>query len=436
MKTSVYILEELSTEQRSRLMRRSETDIDGLRETVRPIIEDVRQRGDDALLDYSRKFDGVNLDAGALHVTEEEFEAADRRLATEVRDAIHSAVRNIRTYHQAQMPEAMWMKEVAPGVLAGEKTTPISSVGLYVPRGKGSFPSVMMMLSIPAVIAGVEKIAVCTPPTSDGTVDDASLVAARVCGIKDIYKVGGAQAIAALAFGTNSVPRVHKVLGPGNQYVSAAKRFLYGTIDVGLPAGPSESIVFCDENADPDLAARDLLIEAEHGPDSAALLVTHSKPLAEAVKERLGPLVEELPAERRGYCETVLSGFGGIVITESLDASLAFINEYAPEHLEVLVDQPFEQLSRIKNAGEILLGPHCPITLGNFSLGVNAILPTGGFANTFSCVSVFDFLKRSSFGYASREGYSQISESARVLAEFEGFPSHARALDYRNQTRR
>jgi len=426
----VYQLDELSEEDRSRLLRRSETDIDSLRDMVKPIIQDVARRGDAALLEYTRKFDGVAIDEAALRVTEDDFVAADEQLSPEVIAAIEASVENIRLFHEEQMPNEMWLKELAPGVLAGEKTTPISSVGLYVPRGKGSFPSVMMMLSIPAVIAGVEKIVVCTPPTPDGGVDAASLVAARRCGVEEIYKVGGAQAIAALAFGTESVPRVRKVIGPGNQYVSAAKRLLYGTIDVGTPAGPSESIVLCSENTDPDVAACDLLIEAEHGPDSAALLVTHCPALAEKVKQRLGGLVATLPEPRKGFCESVLSGFGGIVVTKSLEASIDFVNEYAPEHLQVLADNPLEMLPRIRNAGEILFGDYCPITLGNFSLGVNAILPTGGFAHTYSCVSVFDFLKRSSFAYASREGFSNISGAARILAEFEGFPAHARAIDY------
>ncbi len=435
MNINVYPWEQLSQEERSRLLRRSETDISSLSATVQPIIDDVQQRGDEALVEYARKFDGVTMTQDMLRVTEEEFQAAEARLDPKVTEAIEASVKNIRSYHEAQMPESMWMKEIAPGVLAGEKTTPITSVGLYVPRGKGSFPSVMMMLSIPAVLAEVEKIVVCTPPTPEGAVDDASLVAARKCGVREIRKTGGAQAIAALAFGTESIPRVHKVIGPGNQYVSAAKRMLYGRIDVGTPAGPSESIVLCDENADPDIAANDLLIEAEHGPDSAALLVTHSQELAEQVKERLGPLVETLPEPRKEFCTSVLSGYGGILITTSLDASVDFVNEYAPEHLQVLADNPLDLLPRLKNAGEILFGEFCPITVGNFSLGVNAILPTGGFANTFSCVSVFDFLKRSSFAYANKEGYAQLSGPARTLANFEGFPAHARALDAIDQKR-
>jgi len=274
-------------------------------------------------------------------------------------------------------------------------------------------------------------VIVCTPPTADGGVDDASLFTAQLCGVKEVYKVGGSQAIAAMAFGTQTIPKVSKVIGPGNAYVSAAKRLLYGKIDVGTPAGPSESIILCDENADAQIAAIDLLIEAEHGPDSTALLVTHSKELAEKVEKLLPDLVDNLPEERKNFCRTVFSHFGGIVLTANLEASLQFVNDFAPEHLEVLVDEPMSVLAEIKNAGEILLGPYTPITTGNFSLGVNAILPTGGFARTFSCVTVFDFLKRSSIGYMTKEGYDSIKDTARKFAEYEGFPAHANAIKLR-----
>ena len=428
MDIQLYDLETLSPTQRTTLLRRAEVDIAALQDTVRPILGAVRDRGDAALLEFTERFDGVTLTADQLRVTDEEFERARNQIDPAVREAIEVSAANIRKFHEAQMPEDLWFTEVGPGILAGEKVTPIASLGLYVPRGKGSFPSVMMMLATPASVAKVPRVVVVTPPTPEGTLDDATLVAAELCGIREVYKVGGSQAIAALAYGTESVPRVDKVLGPGNQYVSAAKRLLYGTIDVGTPAGPSESIVLADEHANPDIAALDLLIEAEHGPDSAALLVTPSRQLAEAVCERLPALVEALPEPRRDFCTRGLATYGGIVVAPDLDAALDFVNEFAPEHLEVLVEEPMAVLPKIVNAGEILLGENTPITIGNFSLGVNAILPTGGFAKTFSCVTVFDFLKRSSIGYLTREGYERLAPVARTLAEIEGFPAHARAL--------
>jgi histidinol dehydrogenase len=318
--------------------------------------------------------------------------------------------------------------------MAGEKITPITSVGLYVPRGKGSFPSVMYMLATPASIAGVPRIVVCTPPGPEGTVDPASLVAADLCGVHEIYRVGGAQAIAALAYGTQSIGRVHKITGPGSGFVSAAKRILHGTVDVGLPAGPSESILLADESADPELVARDLLIEAEHGPDSSSLLVTDSRSLAETVMSLLPDKMAALPEWRQNFCRTVWEapeGTGGIVLATNMHEAIAFVNEYAPEHLEVQVREPFALLPKLKNAGEILLGAYTPFCTGNYSVGTNAILPTGGFAHTFSCTSVYDFLKRTGIAYLTQEGYASVSETTRRLAEFEGFPAHANAVTNR-----
>jgi histidinol dehydrogenase len=431
MKINYYDLSNLTPAEKAKLLKRTEEDIDSVRQPVQVIIDEVRQKGDAAICHYCSLFDKATLTAADLKVTASEITKAVARLEPKLKSAIDTCIKNIKYFHKSQLSEKMWMKEIVPGVIAGEKTTPIPSVGLYVPRGKGSFPSVMMMLGVPAVLAGVPRIVVCTPPLADGSVDDATLYAADSCGITEIYKVGGAQAVAALAFGTSTVPKVDKVLGPGNKYVSAAKRLLYGKIDVGTPAGPSEAIILCDEHADPRMVAQDLLIEAEHGPDSAALLVTHSKSMTQKVMDYLPALVDALPAERKRYCEAVMSGFGGIILTTSLEESVDFVNAFAPEHIEVLVEDPLSLLPQIHNAGEILLGPHCPITLGNFAIGVNAILPTGGFARTFSCVGVHDFVKRSSFAYVSKKGYSALSPAAGILADFEGFPAHKAALDLR-----
>ncbi|CAN2040618.1 Histidinol dehydrogenase [Candidatus Magnetomoraceae bacterium gMMP-15] len=432
MKINFYELEKLSKEKISKILRRSEIDIEEFQNIVRPVIQDVSEKGDQALIEYCEKFDKVTLKTSDLKVTEEEFARAGKELDPSIKKVIELSAKNVKKFHKAQMPEEMWFTQIDEGIMAGEKITPITSVGLYVPRGKGAFPSVMMMLCIPAVIARVPEIIVCTPPTKEGTVDDASLFTAEICGIKNIYKVGGSQAIAAMAYGTETVPKVNKVIGPGNIYVSAAKRLLYGNIDVGIPAGPSESIILCDESIDAETAALDLLIEAEHGPDSTALLVTHSSELAAKVEAILPELINDLPEERKEFCKTVFSNYGGIILTSDLEASVQFVNDFAPEHLEVLVDEPMALLSKIKNTGEILLGKHTPITLGNFSLGVNAILPTGGFAKTFSCVTVYDFLKRSSIGYATKAGYNQLKDIAMKFAEYEGFPSHTNAIKKRN----
>ncbi|MBO9310247.1 MAG: histidinol dehydrogenase [Chloroflexi bacterium] len=418
----------LSPEELKMIMRRAEQDITALLPQAQQVIDAVRERGDEALVEYVRQFDAKDYTAEHLRVSDADFERAYAQVGAEVVEAIRRAHANIQRFHAEQMPEPMWFMEVEKGIMAGEKITPIASAGLYVPRGKGAFPSVMLMLTVPAKVAGVPRIVVVTPPDSQGKADPAALVAADIAGVREVYAVGGMAAIAGLAFGTQSLPRVSKIIGPGSSYVSAAKRLLYGVVDVGLPAGPSESIILCDETADPRLAALDLLVEAEHGPESAALLVTHSRAVADEVLRLLPEYIAELPEWRRKFVENVLSAYGGILLTRNLEESIAFVNDYAPEHLEVLTADPFSTLNRIQNAGEILLGSYTPIPLSNYALGLNAILPTGGFARSFSSVSVWDFLKRSGIGYCNREGYERLHEITVRLADYEDFPAHAMAL--------
>jgi histidinol dehydrogenase len=429
-----YELASMGAAERTRLQRRAETQIDELSERARPILQEVRLRGDEALLEFTERFDRVKLAPDRLRVSRAEIEHAHKVLDTAVRGAIEQAIGNVRTFHTRQMPHEEWFTEVAPGVMAGEKITPISSVGLYVPRGKGAFPSVMYMLATPASIAGVPRIVVCTPPGPGGEVDPATLVAADLCGAHEMYRVGGAQAIAALAYGTGSIRRVHKITGPGSGIVTAAKRLLYGTVDIGLPAGPSESITLADGSANPELIARDLLIEAEHGPDSSSLLVTDSQSLVEAVLALLPDKMAALPEWRQNFCRTVFEGSqgtGGIVLAADMRTAVDFVNEYAPEHLEVQVREPFALLPQLKNAGEILIGRYTPFCTGNYCVGTNAVLPTGGFAHTYSCTSVYDFLKRTGIAYLTQEGYASLSETTRRLADFEGFPAHANAVTER-----
>src|SRR5450432_2488029 len=263
-------LARLSAAELAIVMRRAEQDIATLLPTAQAVIDRVKRDGDAALVDFTRQFDAPNFSVEMLRATPDDFARAEAEVGPDVVQAIEDAHDNIRCFHEEQMPEPMWFMEIKPGIMAGEKITPVASVGLYVPRGKGSFPSVMLMLSTPARVAGVQKILVVTPPNEHGKVDAASLVAASIAGVSEVYAVGGMQAVAGLAFGTQTLPKVSKIVGPGSSYVSAAKRLLYGTVDVGLPAGPSESIILCDEHADPRLAALDLLVEAEHGPESAA----------------------------------------------------------------------------------------------------------------------------------------------------------------------
>lgn len=428
MKTRILRLAEMSSEEMSLLKRRAELNIEGALSLAREVIDQIKHRGDSALIEYVRKFDYSDAEIRSLKVSDQEFEEASASIEPELRDAIHHAFLNIREFHQRQMPEEIHLAEIESGVFAGEKVSPITSAGLYVPRGKGSFPSVMLMLTIPAKIAGVSKVIVCTPPGKDGKIEPASLVAAEMAGIKNIYKLGGIQAIAAMALGTGSIPKIDKITGPCNVYGSAAKRVLFGMVDVGLPAGPSESIILADEHTDPELAALDLLVEAEHGPESAALLVTHDESVALKAADFVSKYIEKLPEWRREFCEKSLSSYGGILLTSSLEESINFVNEYAPEHLEILINDPFSILGKIKNAGEILLGAYTPIPVGNYCLGVNAILPTGGSARSYSAVSVFDFLKRSGIGYLTKEGFEKLKKTTQILANYEGFPAHAMSI--------
>ncbi len=425
---NIHKWNELSEEKKKIVLKRAETDITAYAEVATEVAFDVKKNGDAAVLKYTEKFDRIKLTQQQLKVTPQEFETAYQRLPKDTLEAITYAYGNIKKFHSEQMPEKMWFTDVDNGIMAGEKVTPIVDVCLYVPGGKGSFPSVLLMLGVPAAVAGVKKIVVVTPPNEKGEVDDAILVAAKLIGITEVYKVGGIQAVASVAFGTETIPKCHKIIGPGNAYATAAKRVLASYIDAGLPAGPSESIILCDEHTDPHKAALDWMIEAEHGPDSAALLVTHSRELVDQVLPIVEKQLTKLSDRRREFINTNFSTYGGVILTDSLEESIDFVNDYAPEHMEILTEKPFDILPKIEHAGEILLGEWTPITLCNFLMGPNAILPTGQFAKTYSSVSVNDFLKRSSVGYVTHEGFQKVKRNAALIAQTEGFETHALAI--------
>ena len=425
---------ELDEDERRTILLRSESDIASVRESVEGIIRDVRTNGDRALRELTKRFDKADLTDLALRVDIREFEQARRKLSLEVRDALEYAVENVRRYHRTQQTHGLSLNESRPGVYAGERASAIPSVGLYVPRGRGSFPSMLYMLAVPAGVAGVERICVATPPNPDGTTDAACLYAAELCGVDEVYRIGGAQAIAAIAYGTESIPKVAKIIGPGSRYVSAAQRIVAGDVDVGLPAGPTESIVLADATADPKRVALDLLIEAEHGSDSSALLVTNSAALAEAVSAKVGKLVGQIPEPRRGFVHDVLTGYGGILLFDELSLAVEFVNEFAPEHLQIRTADPFQTLSSVRNAAEILLGGNTPFSAANYAIGANAILPTGGKAKTCSPVSVRDFQKYSSVLFLTEEGYLSLANHVTALADYEGFYTHALAIRARAQT--
>lgn len=431
---SRFVLADMKPEERARLLLRVEADLGGYLDKVRPIIEAVRERGDAALSQFAREFDGAPVAADGIRVGEAEIERACANIPPDLRKAILYAYDNILRYHATQLPKPIMMTPVAAGVLAGERWSPVATVACYVPRGKGSFPSVCLMTLIPAMVAKVPRIVLVTPPGPDGRVDDATLFVARTVGVTEIYKCGGAQAVAAVAYGTATVPKCDKIVGPGSPWVVAAKQLLSRQIDPGPPAGPSESIVLADSTANPWKAALDLINESEHGPDSSAFLVTPDARIADAVDAYLPKIWERQSEKRREFSRTVLTGKrGGVVLCRDMDEAIAFANDYAAEHLQVHSADPFPYVERLTNAGEILLGEHAAICLGNFVLGPNAILPTAGAARTASPLSVYDYLKRTSLVHVSAAGYPPLAEAARTLAEYEGFDGHALAVsDWRD----
>ncbi len=435
MQVTVHQWSDLDGATRSRLLSRSEQKIEALAEAVAEIVQKVRLRGDEALRDFTERFDGVDLGDLPLRVTPEEFDEGIKTLPGDVRSAIDYAVENVRRIHERQRPPAFQMEETRPGIYSGERAIPLQSVGLYVPRGRGSFPSMLYMLAVPARIAGVDRLAVATPPDKRGKIDPACLYAASICGVEEIYRVGGAQAIAAFAYGTESIPRVDKIIGPGSAYVAAAKRVVRDVVDVGLPAGPTESMIVADSSADVMTVSRDLLIEAEHGADSQALLVTTDPELAARVAADLPGLISGTPEPRKAFLTAVFREYGGVIVATDLAEAAKIVNEFAPEHLQLRLEDPEPFVDQVRNAGEILLGPHTPFSLANYAIGPNAVLPTGGGARVHSGVSVNDFQKRVAVMQVTEEGYAEIAPHVIRLADYEGFYWHAQALRDRDASR-
>ncbi|GAB5378555.1 MAG: histidinol dehydrogenase [Acuticoccus sp.] len=426
---SVHVLATLAPDAREKLLSRTEADLGPFIEKVLPIIDAVAREGDTALARFAREFDKSPVTPDAIAATPADFDAAFDAVDKEMIAVLELAVDNVRRFHEAQMPEEMWMKEMAPGVFAGERVNPIPSVACYVPRGKGSFPSVVNMTVVPAIVAGVPQTIIVTPPGPDGKVDAATLVAARLAGTERVYKCGGAQAVAAVTYGTETVPRCAKFVGPGSPWVVAAKRVLSDKIDPGPPAGPSESIVLADATANPRVVALDLLNESEHGPDSSAFLVTDSERLAEEVRAVIPQYWAQMGAERTGYSQAVLCGAqGGIVVAPSMEEAIAFTNDYAPEHLQVHSTSPFDYLGALTNAGEILLGEHSAICLANYAVGPNAVLPTNATAKTRSPLGVHDYLKMTSVVHLTEKGYDSLAPKVHRFARYEGFDAHANAV--------
>lgn len=390
------------------------------------IVEDVRVRGDEAVHDYTMQFD--RADVSAMRVTTAEIEAACASVPEEFLDAIAIAATSIEEFHERQVPQS-WFSVREGGVLVGQKVTPIRRVGIYVPGGRACYPSSVLMNAIPAVVAGVEEIAMVVPPQEDGTVNPFTLAAAAEAGVSEIYKVGGAQAIAALAYGTGSIPKVDKITGPGNAYVTAAKKLVLGEVGIDMLAGPSEVLVLADETAEPSFIAIDLMAQAEHDPRASAFLVTTDPTLPDEVEEALEVLLEDAP--RADVIRRSLQDNGLIVVVADVRCALDVANLIAPEHLEVMMSEPMELLGSIRNAGAIFLGPWTPESVGDYVAGPNHVLPTGGTARFSSPLSVEDFLTKSSVISYSREALEADASTVMTIALAEGLAAHADAVALR-----
>ena len=435
MSKSVRIrrLEKLSQRQREALMSRAESNLNPFIKRVKPIIGEVRKDGDRALVKFAKKFDGAVVDVNGIQATKSEIREAYKKLNPEFVEVLKYASQNIRAFHRRQTPKN-WSMEVRPGIKVGEHYQPIESVACYNPRGKGAFPSVTLMTVIPAVVAKVPEIIVLTPPNQDGDVDPATLVAADIAGCKKIYKAGGAQAIAAAAFGTESIPKCVKVEGPGSPWVAAAKIVLANRIDPGMPAGPSESIILADSSVDTSVVALDTIIESEHGSDSSVFLVTTSKKVAEEAAKKIPQYWKKMSKERAGYSRAVLGGnSGGIVVVGNMRQAYDFINEYAPEHLQILTKNPKRHIRHIKNAAEILLGQNTPGSVANYMMGPNCVLPTSGAAKTRSPLGVRNFLRSFSVGEMTQRGLKETGPKTEIFAAYEGFDAHANAIKFRQK---
>lgn len=403
-----------------------ETSATGVEEIVSGIINDVKTGGDAALYKYCEKFDKVKLTS--LEVTAEEIEEAMSLVEPEFIEIIKEAAANITEYHKNQVQKGFEIKK-ENGIILGQKVLPVKRAGLYVPGGTAAYPSTVLMDCIPAKIAGVKELCITTPPSKDGKVNPVILAAAKIAGADRIFKVGGAQAIAALAYGTETVPKVDKIVGPGNVFVAEAKRQVYGLVSIDMIAGPSEILVIADATCNPEFVAADLLSQAEHDKLASAALVTDSKALAEKVRAELERQVALLPREE--IARTSIDNNGKIIIVDSIEQAIEISNEIAPEHLEVCVDEPFKYLDMIENAGSIFLGKMCPEALGDYFSGTNHTLPTSGTAKFSSPLSVDDFVKKSAYSYYTPEALSEVADKVAFFAEKEGLSAHARSATVR-----
>lgn len=411
------------------LLKRSPNNYDNFADSVNAILANVKENGDKALFQYTKDFDKADINASNIKVTEEEIkEAYDRLENPELVQVIRRSLKNIKEYHEKQKQYSLFDSK-PDGSILGQKVTPLSRVGVYVPGGKAAYPSSVLMNVIPAKVAGVEQIVMVTPPGKDVKVNPNTLVAANEAGVDVIYKVGGAQAIAALAYGTESIAKVDKIVGPGNIYVALAKKAVFGYVSIDSVAGPSEILVLADETANPRYVAADLLSQAEHDELASAILVTTSEELANKVSEYVDMFVSKL--KRKEILQKSLDNYGYILVTDTMQAAIDTANDIASEHLEIVTKNPFDTMTRIKNAGAIFLGENSSEPLGDYFAGPNHVLPTNGTAKFFSPLSVDDFIKKSSIISYSREALEPLSEDIQKFAKAEGLTAHANSIRVR-----
>ncbi|MBF7097816.1 histidinol dehydrogenase [Alkalibacter mobilis] len=423
MKTIRMTIDEINQKNIDRLLNRTDNDVSEVESSVSEIISRVRSHGDAALYDYTEMFDGVKLDS--LKVSAQEIDEGYLKVSAEFIETLKEAKNNIETYHKEQISNT-WIKDFSQGIKLGQLVTPIDRVGLYVPGGKGGYPSTVLMDAVPAKVAGVKSIALITPPGKDGKIDPYILAAAKIAGIDEIYRIGGAHGIAALAYGTDTIPAVNKIVGPGNIYVATAKKQVFGKVDIDMIAGPSEICIIASPDSNPDFIAADLLSQAEHDEMASSMLITWSEDLAEKVTRSVFAQMAKL--SRREIMEKSIRDNGKIFIVSDLDQAISLSNMIAPEHLEVMIPDPESALNKITNAGAVFLGSYTPEPIGDYFAGPNHTLPTSGTAKFSSPLGVYDFVKRSSILYYDKKNLEKVYKKVADFAEREGFSSHANAV--------
>jgi histidinol dehydrogenase len=418
-------LDELSEEELSRLLVR-DVGLQDVIPRVNEILEDVRQYGDEALFKYTKEFDEVEL--VSFQVFEDEIEEAYNEVSPELVEAVELAAANILSFHEEQLDRDLWLTEIVPGVTVGQKIVPLDSVGMYVPGGRASYPSSALMTVIPAAVVGVPRIVVCTPPKSDGLADPLTLVAADLSGADEIYKLGGVQAIAAMAFGTDTIGQVDKIVGPGNVYVTAAKQLLRSAVEIDMPAGPSEVLIIADETGDAEIIAGDMLAQSEHDPDAISVFVSLNEELAASVVREVEAQTED--ASRKDIIKQSLER-SAVLIADDLAHAIDFSNAFAPEHLELIIEDSFSALSYIRNAGSVFLGSYTPVAAGDYASGTNHVLPTSGYSRVFSGLNIDHYIKKITFQKITERGLMILEDSITMLARAEGLEAHAKSVERR-----